>query len=239
MHKLWRQKVKRGFTLVELLVVIAIIALLAGLLLPNLGQVRERARRVNCLSNLNGIFKSISAWGLSPSDSFRPSFPKKVGTHNGHLAGAAGALTIEAAGITPEIFICPSAAGEYGTRPATILGEMTETNSNYVYYSGRSDADGDRVILADQDGWDMPAGTPRKSYYVSDADYQWGGNHNGEGGNVIKVAGQGLWVDSTNTAAGRASPNCISNDIVWRAFMKRDQNTANDVPFADDDIMFF
>src|SRR5262249_21518869 len=59
---------KVAFTLVELLVVIAIIGVLAGLLLPVLASAKERARRINCLSNLRQFNLGLITYGNENHD---------------------------------------------------------------------------------------------------------------------------------------------------------------------------
>ncbi|RRJ95336.1 prepilin-type N-terminal cleavage/methylation domain-containing protein [Opitutaceae bacterium TAV4] len=72
-----------AFTLIELLTVIAIIGILAGILIPVTGRVRDSARTAQCASNMRQLAQSM----LLYAEDNRGVLPKTYSTPDGHTIG--------------------------------------------------------------------------------------------------------------------------------------------------------
>jgi prepilin-type N-terminal cleavage/methylation domain-containing protein len=161
----------QGFTLIELLVVISIIAILAGMLLPVIGVVREMARQSQCGKNQSQILGAMIAYGTNedtawPDPRGGTKFSGTATISGGQNAAEYTANCFElvaAAQTLPNgLFKCPSAAGGGPNKNLKASRNRAYEDSTWGWtgvnkvsyafdWASPADPGAARVILSDRD----------------------------------------------------------------------------------------
>jgi len=95
----------KNFTLVELLTVIAIIAILAGLLFPVMGKIRNQAKLTQCVNNLRQAGVGFSSYMVTSRDTFPVAAMKPtVNTSDPRIADVLKSCV----GDNRKVFQCPA-----------------------------------------------------------------------------------------------------------------------------------
>jgi prepilin-type N-terminal cleavage/methylation domain-containing protein/prepilin-type processing-associated H-X9-DG protein len=148
---------KRAFTLIELLTVIAIIGILAAIIIPTVGKVRDSARTAECASNMRQIGLAI----MSYAGDNRNATPSGIG---------AGALT-NGQPTSWYLQIVPYFGGDFTNVDKTRRAlQMLTCKSSVRSSSGQADVPWDGFNNA---GWPFIADYGF-NYAVNNASYQGG-----------------------------------------------------------------
>lgn len=133
---------KKQFTLIELLVVIAIIAVLATMLFPVVGSMKERSLQTKCTSNLSQLGKALMAYSMDNENAFpyAQGQDTKAGGGDKHAKNLI-ILRKSQVGEEPALYLCPSSTRANNVGATKDRKDVTDTdfdkdNISYAYFTG-------------------------------------------------------------------------------------------------------
>jgi prepilin-type N-terminal cleavage/methylation domain-containing protein len=235
-----------GFTLIELLVVIAIIAILAAILFPVFAQAREKARAINCVSNLKQIGTATMMYIQDYDEVYPLGYCWKNGGANSEWGGsmytislgpylqklgAVGSDAVNSGLTTGSVFVCPSAGRPNRNpdgnlfNPPSLIGQSYSMNKGALTsnsWTGIGQADGSTFYLFPPVA-ESALNQPANLVAFADAAVVQAGNVTAQGGGACNPQS----VNNTNANCG---PFNNLNPEQWRPISDRAAAWDFDVP---------
>jgi len=223
----------QSFTLIELLVVISIIAILAGMLIPAITQIRELAMQTKCGNNQKQIVLAALVYATD-HDGMWPARPTtatgdldSTSTSPASLPTSIGSLEMLAAqtGLPTRIFFCPD-SHTFGPKSPPTSGLDAVTAGMTSQWAAAASAGSLTAVPGYAYDWSVPSNPDCTRVVVADRGVVSFGHHR----RSVVLCGDGHMAKISSTPGTPSSPtsNLDGSTVTGVVFSNIDSAGAND-----------